>query len=186
MLAITISIFYLVSTNIQNMSTNTSFERKIQSADLDTWEKGRLFEEYIINLFDNFSFEVEKWRKSQKFQVGFYEPNFGFPDLQMKFGWNRKYHFAIECKWRNKFYNGKLNWAEPEKIERYKLFQGQFRMTVFIAIGIGGAPSSPKKLFVTPLINIQDKPEVYEHELNIYKRKPHHRFYYNAVQSKLF
>ena len=47
---------------------------------------------------------------------------------------------------------------------------------VFIAIGIGGEPSNPEKLFITPLDHISMYTEVFESHLIRYKRNPKQRF----------
>jgi hypothetical protein len=106
--------------------------------------------------------------------------------LELVFVGARHYRFAVECKWRKEFIAGKIEWAKDKQICVYEDFQHQNRIPVFIAIGIGGEPSNPEKLFVTPLDNISGSTEVYESELIPYKRKPTHRFFYNTVQLKLF
>ena len=66
------------------------------------------------------------------------------------------------------------------------MFQDQTRISVFVAIGIGGEPDNPEKLFLTPLNNIHMHNELYETDLIPFKRKPSHKFYYNVQQLKLF
>lgn len=152
----------------------------------DSFEKGRLFEEYIIRLFNEKSFKVEKHRKSEKFPDGTFSLDHSYPDLELVFVGARRYRFAVECKWRKEFVDGRINWANSFQICSYEDFQNQKRIPVFIAIGIGGDPSNPEKLFVTPLCNISMYTDVYESDLIPYKRNPKHRFYYNTFQWKLF
>jgi hypothetical protein len=57
-------------------------------------------------------------------------------------------------QWRNQFREGGIDWAKPFQIQTYINYQAQNRIPVFIAIGIGGRPKKPEKLFVTPLCNI--------------------------------
>ena len=97
-----------------------------------------------------------------------------------------KYRFAIECKWRKKFNNGKITWASNRQICSYEDFENQERIPVFVAIGIGGEPDNHVKLFITPLRNICNSGEVYEQNLIPYSRKPTHKFYYDTIQLKLF
>ena len=158
-----------------------------QSKTEDGYEKGQRFERYIIDLFNKEFFHLKKWRKSEKF--GTIVPiDHMNPDLEMElvFTGKRNYHFAVECKWQNKFYDGKIFWANDSKICAYRMFQDQVRIPVFVAIGIGGEPDNPEKLFLTPLNNIHMHNELYETDLIPFKRKPNHKFYYDVQQLKLF
>jgi|KBSSwiStaDraftv2_1062776.scaffolds.fasta_scaffold52124_2 hypothetical protein len=151
----------------------------------DSFEKGRLFEEYIIKLFNERHFSLQEWRKSEK-RTGFIPFTHSFPDLELIFMGKMNHRFAIECKWKQEFKNGKIEWAEEKKIRVYKQFQKEKRMIVFIAIGIGGEPSNPEKLFVTPLDKICMHCEVYESDLLKYNHKPTRRFFYDTVQLRLW
>lgn len=110
------------------------------------------------------------------------------PDLEMElvFTGKQKYRFAVECKWRQDFYDGKINWAEDSQIVSYRMFQDRVRIPVFVAIGIGGEPSAPDKLFVTPLNNICMYNEVYESDLIPFKRRPTRNFFFDVHQLRLF
>jgi hypothetical protein len=152
----------------------------------DSFEKGRLFEDCIIKLFNEKHFKLKKWRKAEKVTDRSYLFDRCNPDLELIFVGARQYRFAVECKWRKEFIAGKIDWANDKQICVYEDFQHQNRIPVFIAIGVGGDPSNPEKLFVTPLNNISRSTEVYESELIPFKRKPTRRFFYNTVQLKLF
>jgi hypothetical protein len=153
----------------------------------DNYEKGRLFEGSIKRLFNERNFRLDKWHESRRIVDHYIPVSFTYPDLELVFFIGRKqYRFAVECKWRQTFWNGKIDWAEPHQIDAYEYFQRQQRIPVFIAIGIGGSPSRPEKLFVTPLSHISHTTEVYESDLILYKRKPQHRLFYDAIQPKLF
>ena len=157
-----------------------------QHNQLDSFEKGRLFEEYVIKLFSERYFELKEWRRSEKIIDPFLLSTYSNPDLELVFMGVKKHRFAIECKWKNKFIDGKIAWAPERKIRVYKEFQNKTGMPVFIAIGIGGSPSSPEKLFVTPLDHICKCSEVYESGLIPYKRKPTNKFFYDTVQLRLW
>lgn len=107
-----------------------------------------------------------------------------FPDLYMVFGKKKLYRFAVECKYVSQVKAGLIKWAEESNIRSYSVYQSKFRIPLFIAIGLGGTPSAPEKMFVTPFQNIEHTTHVYEHELYEYKRKPTHKFYY-APQGEL-
>jgi hypothetical protein len=168
------------------MRSSTSIQPSRKSTTLDSYEKGRLFEEYIIQLFNQDSFKLFQWRRSQKLDNEIRRREWVKPDLEMIFTRNRKYHFAVECKWRGMFKGDKITWARQDQIDTYRNFENQYRIPVFIAIGIGGEPSSPERLFVTPLRNLELSPVVAEADLIPYKRKPTRRFFYDTVQGQLF
>jgi hypothetical protein len=157
-----------------------------QASSIDSYEKGFLFEQYIRNLFNPDGFKLTKWRESKRYRPGYLPWDHSFPDLEIMFGDSRKYKFAVECKWREQFIDGKITWATDSQICTYQIFESQCRMPVFIAIGIGGEPSAPEKLFVTPLRNIEGYSEVFETDLIPFKRKPTSEFTYNKIQFKLF
>ncbi len=153
----------------------------------DSFEKGRLFEEYISNLFTETFFYRKQLRKSKKFDETYYINDSYFPDIEMElvFTGKRNYRFAVECKWRRNFKNGKIHWADDNKICTYRMFQDRVRVPVFVAIGIGGEPDNPEKLFLTPLNNIYMKNELFESDLNPFERNPRRRFYYDYRQLTL-
>lgn len=152
----------------------------------DPYEKGRMFENYIIDLFNKEKFKLDKWRESRRMSNELITEEHSYPDIEMIFQGRKQYKFAVECKWRKLFYNGAINWASTDQIERYRKFKRNFPFPLFIAIGIGGHPNQPEKLFVTPFINIEMKTVVYEHELIPYNRHASRRFFYDVIQSKLF
>jgi len=158
--------------------------RQVRQA--DNFEKGYAFEKYVTELFNANSFRIVKWRKSEKITDHSFLFDHSNPDLELIFFGAKKYRFAVECKWRKEFIAGKINWATNHQISSYEAFQNQNRIPVFIAIGIGGLPSNPEKLFVTPLYNINIHTEVLESELILYKRRPTHRFFYDTVQLRLW
>jgi hypothetical protein len=157
------------------------------SKNADYYEQGRLFEEYVKNLFNQDSFIIKRWRKSVLIPRDTFISDICYPDLELIFVGKNQYSFAVECKWRSKFnHNGQIDWASTEQIRTYLDFERKRAMPVFIAIGVGGSASNPKKLFVTPLCNLIGYPEVYEHQLIKYKRKPTQRFFYDTVQLRLW
>jgi hypothetical protein len=160
----------------------------VNKTSLNNFTIGREFEEYIISLFNERHFKLKKYRKSEDFN-GKYIDDASHPDLEMElvFTVARKYRFAVECKWRREFKtSGYIEWANDAQICKYRIFQDQTRIPVFIAIGIGGTAKNPEKLFVTPLNNICERNHVHESELILYNRKPTNKFFYDIKQGMLF
>jgi len=152
----------------------------------DYYKQGALFEDYVRLLFNQNSFYLRKWRKSGTIPKDASTLEYSYPDLELNFGGKNRHPFAVECKWRSRFRDGKISWAKKEQISRYVDFQNKTTMPVFVAIGVGGLPNNPEKLFVIPLNNIQIYTDVYENKLGLFKRNPKRRFYYNTAQLKLF
>lgn len=157
-----------------------------QAIQLNSYEKGSLFEEYIISLFNQKHFKVKEWRKSERFFDNVIPYGHCLPDFELIFMGKREHNFAVECKWKKEFKNGKIQWADQTKIDIYKKFQKERKLIVFVAIGIGGHPSNPNKLFVTPLDKICMYTEVTENDLMKYNRKPTNRFFYDTIQLRLW
>lgn len=163
-------------------STHQSFTKK---SSIDSYEKGRLFEEHIISLFNKRHFKVLEWNKAERDSELWTSGNLSDPDLKLMFSRSKNYQFAVECKWRKRFYGEKINWAKPHHIERYIEFARKKRIRVFIVIGIGGTPENPNELYVTPLDYIKYSTSVKRSDLP-YNRKPTRRFFYNTVQLLLY
>ena len=152
----------------------------------DSFEKGHAFENYIVTLFNVQKFQLLEWRSDKRASNGAFPLSSSNPDLEFAYLGRRKHRFAVECKWREKFIDGKIRWASDYKICLYEDYQNQKRIPVFIAIGIGGRPDKPEKLFVTPLHNISNYTEVYESHLIPYLRKRRNNFFYDTIQLQLF
>lgn len=167
------------------MSEMTSTAEKAKKAK-DSYETGRLFEEYVTKLFNEQNFKLKDWRKAERFEHNALPKNYSDPDLQMVFG-RGQFKFAVECKWRRGFKDGMFMWGKKSKsLEAYKRYSKENNIPVFIVIGIGGESSRPEKMYVTPLESIHSTNDIYETDLMPFKRKPTHKFYYNVRQMRLF
>jgi hypothetical protein len=149
------------------------------------YPEGLLFEEYIKDLFSQDIFKLKRWRKSFKVPEDTYIRDMSGPDLELTFKGSSGKPFAVECKYRTRFYDGMLGWASESQIKKYLDFQQQRAITVLIAVGVGGAPSHPNKLFITPLDHISMYTHVFESHLIKFERDPKVRID-NAKQLELF
>jgi hypothetical protein len=152
------------------------------------FEKGAAFEKFIANLFNKKSgrFELIDCNSNNAIIYGKAAGDL-FPDLKFLFYTRYSRHkFAIECKWRERFVDGKIKWADEQQIKNYLKHRNRNNIPVFIAIGIGGLPSNPEKLFVAPLESIKSTTEVYEKDLFKHERATARKFFYDAKQLKLF
>jgi hypothetical protein len=169
----------------------TSTRSTNKNVNLSNYEKGLRFEKYVINLFNQQFFDLvshnESKKQSRKENLpGNHSAISPDPDITLMLFGRRKYKFAIECKWRSRFYNGKITWAEDYQIRNYKEYGKYNGIRVFVAIGIGGEPSDPNELFVTPLHYIEHSSEAHRDDLLKYVRKPRRRFGFDPVQLSLY
>jgi hypothetical protein len=168
------------------MNCITTTPTPIQNNGPDSREKGLLFENYIVTLFNKLNFRLLEWRSDKMASNGVRPESCTWPDLVFASLGRRKNYFAVECKWRRQFFDGGIHWADYYRIEKYKAYQKEHMMPVLIAIGIGGHPSNPEYPFVTPLDYICMYPFVYRSRLITFRRDSEYRFIENVEQLKLF
>lgn len=151
-------------------------------------KKGHEFEKFIVPLFNKEYFKLKVWQGDKKADNGVYADSNRDPDMlfcyKPKYG--REHHFAVECKWRKGFTEGKVKWAHEYQINRYMEYQQENRLKVFVIIGIGGTPNNPEEVYVVRLDHISDYPFLYNTYLQKYKRKTTTaRFFYDPVNKVL-
>jgi hypothetical protein len=139
-------------------------------------EKGNDFEKYVADLFDNRYFSIVQWstditRKHDKFV----ESDAG-PDLTIRYVPNNEL-FYVECKFRSDLYEGKLHWSNPQQLKRYQGFARENRHPFFIAIGFGGDPSDPERMFCIPLDEAR-YPALYPSVFEKFERNPEKNFFW--------
>lgn len=72
-----------------------------------------------------------------------------YPDFQFREKLSNE-EFWVEAKYREKSFQGKIEWCKDYQLQRYnKLLHSN--ISVIIAIGFGGRPENPKRLFLVPL-----------------------------------
>jgi hypothetical protein len=99
-------------------------------------EKGDAFEHFVVDRFEVKYFTLVDWR-SDKFHEGRYALSNMSPYLQYRLQTkNQTIEFAVECKWRNDFYDGKIEWAKEHQLNNYKRYQLEKGIEVFVIIGI--------------------------------------------------
>lgn len=161
-------------------------EPNSKNDNVSNFEKGRVFEDFIVTLFNRRKFRLLEWRSDKKATNGAYPESCSYPDLEFRYSRGRyQERFAVECKWRKNFFDNKLKWASEKQINTYCDYQSQNAITVYVAIGIGGTPSNPGLLFITPLNHIKMYPTVFRSHLIPYQKNPLQRFEDNR-QLQLF
>ena len=121
-------------------------------------EMGKDFEKFVIHLFDEKEWIIEDWTRDMSRTAGRLVRSDLKPDIIVTHR-NTGRQFAIECKYRSNFVEGRLEsgridfgiwWANRRQIENYRKFHEEFNIPVFILIGIGGRPTNPEKMFLIP------------------------------------
>lgn len=169
----------------QAQSAPLMIDNPIQDTDED---KGRIFEEYIVGLLPaGNSVILEEWQ-SDKMLEGRYPLSNRNPDLLLSIrlkGGLGTAHVAIECKWRQTFGNGSLQWTTQEKIEIYRQYGLQKNALVFVALGIGGTPDNPQYLYFVPLDKMSD-PVVVQSDISEFRSVyTHGRLFYKDFTQRL-
>lgn len=139
----------------------------------DSLVKGKAFEKYVVSKFSKKYWKIHDWRGDKNLGDRYAETSQD-PDLEMKLSFKGKeYIIAVECKWRRTAdSNSTIKWSYPDQLERYRKFQKDKKMPVFVAIGVGGQPSSPDQLYIIPLDKMSglsiklDNYSSYSHDLN--------------------
>lgn len=122
---------------------------------IESENKGHDFEKYIVERFSEEHYTIIEWR-GDKFHEGRYATSNMLPDLELRLV--TKYYnvtFAVECKWRKEFYDGKITWAKDYQLQNYNDYEYKTGNTVFVIIGIGGEPTNPDALYIIPLLEIK-------------------------------
>ena len=123
----------------------------------NSFEKGQKFEDFVLKKFNKREFSlVKKTLPVPKFDGPIIENNLD-PDFIFRFKKNLE-KFAVEAKYRS--YLGNYALIYPDQMARYKQFEEEEKIPVYIAIGLGGFPDKPNEVFLIPL------KRAFSHELN--------------------
>lgn len=147
-------------------------------------KNGNDFEKYIVKKFNRKYYKIKEWA-GDKYEEGRYAETTPQPDLLMELIRKGGGHlFAVECKWRKRFYQSGIEFATDEQLKRYKRFETQRNIPVFIAIGVGGEGNNPDQLFVVPLKQIMHN-FIGMDDLMPFKKEKERDFYYDYQKQLL-
>ncbi len=165
-------------------STHPNTSEEIQHQ--DPFEKGYAFEDHVISLFETRKFKLLQRHNDRKASDDLYLLSNSDPDMEFLYLGSKNHRFAVECKWREKFKEGRMVWASGHQICMYEKFQNQTGLPVFIILGVGGEPSKPERVYLAPLKEISTSSTVTETELIPFLRENGKHFTYDPAQSRLF
>lgn len=148
-------------------------------------EIGFQFEKFVVSKFNEDHFTLLEWRSDKQLD-GRFPKACQLPDLEFYFNSEHQpYHFAVECKWRRYFKFDSVEWATDSQFHRYREYQNQTKIPVFIVLGIGGEADKPNAVYCIPLNEI-DNTILHEFAIAQYRRKSHSdNFFINPTANKL-
>ncbi len=150
---------------------------------IDQYKKsGNDFEKYIVKKFDRRFFSIKEWA-GDKYVEGRYAETTTQPDLLMELKTKGNTHlFAVECKWRKNNWDKGFNFDSDAQFERYKKYEEEKGIPVFIVIGYGGEGDDPEQLFAVPLRFIKSNFIGKDYLMKFEKQKDRDFFYNHEKQ----
>lgn len=147
-------------------------------------KNGDDFEKFVVQKFDKKYFSIKEWA-GDKYVKGHYAKTTSQPDVLLEFKLREKRsELSVECKWRKSYYKNGVEFAKKEQVERYKEFQKERNIPVFIAIGIGGKGTEPEQLYIIPLKEIENN-FLSMNELKKYEKKIDMNFFFDSETNEL-
>jgi len=148
--------------------------------------KGKRFEEFVVRKFQSEQFYTLKEWRGDKYVDGIYPESNKYPDLELEFTMKDiKRRFAIECKYRSRMNdNNEVEFAYEDQLKRYKQFEAEFGIPVYILLGLEGKPEAPEHLFLIPVATINN-PILSEDQLQEYHKESNSNFYFNLLDNTL-
>ncbi|MBI9037488.1 MAG: hypothetical protein JEY97_05075 [Bacteroidales bacterium] len=171
---------------IRNAEKNLSELKTKSETELIDYKKkkGDDFEKFIVQKFNKQFFRIKEWA-GDKYVNGIYAETTPQPDILLEFSLKEKIsNFAVECKWRQNFYKNGIEFANKDQFNRYKNYEKNKKIPVFIAIGIGGEADSPEYLYIVPLKIIESN-FIHISELKKFKKNVDKDFYFDNKTKKL-
>lgn len=133
----------------------------LNDSNSDNLVKGRLFELFAAFIWDKDPrTTIEDWTSDKGFNEKIYVKSNGNPDFVVSHTETYKV-VAVECKFRSRFSKDKksneavfTHVGEEKKINRYRAYQTEKEIAVFILLGVGGSAEQPNNLYLLTLDDI--------------------------------
>lgn len=117
-----------------------------------SFKKGDLFENFIVNnLFKGSEYDlIYRTNSYEQNETRFAEYTLK-PDFKFRCK-NTQKEFYVEAKYRSGFnVDNKIEVISYAQIERFKIYQKEEKIPIFIAVGYGNAPENPAYISLIPL-----------------------------------
>jgi len=172
-----------IITDVENKIFNSNADSETEIIDYNK-KNGEDFEKFIVQKFNKKYYTIREWA-GDKYINGAYASTTPQPDILLEFKLKQKStQLSVECKWRKNFYKNGVEFAKQEQFERYKNFQKNMDIPVFIAIGVGGKGLSPEQLFIVPLSEINSN-FIHVNKLKNYEKKIDSNFFFDIETNEL-
>lgn len=172
-----------VMNSAQEKLEASNCKKEVEEIDYNL-KHGYDFEKYVVEKFDSKYFSIKNWR-SDKYVAGRYAEDTPDPDLLLNFSLRKEvYQFAVECKWRSKYYKNGFELSEKD-FEKYKQYEQTKKIPVFVVVGIGGTGANPEDLYVIKLSSIKYNFLKKDYLLKFKKEDKTENFYFNSEYFEL-
>lgn len=121
-------------------------------------EKGKLFEDYIANCFnDSDKFNLIRENQSTMSNDTIATTSNRNPDFKITQRFSDDFYvtYWVECTYRTKPSNVEVE-LKDYQLQRYRRVQRDTHFKVMLAIGTGGTPNVPDEVFVIPLDSVNN------------------------------
>lgn len=178
--------------NVDASSYIAQIEKELSDSDIEPEtesidpriKNGYEFEQFIVKKFNMNYFKIIRW-SSDKYVDGRYDETNQQPDVQLSItvkGETKE--LVVECKWRKDFFKGGIEFASQEQLARYKQYEKEKGLPVFLAVGVGGKGMAPDHLFLIPLSEIKSN-FIGKGLLEKYRMGLDHTFFFNLQEMSL-
>lgn len=132
-------------------------------------QNGREFEEWAARRLSKAPFHLMEWR-GDKYVDGVYAESTLAPDLVVEYrDRGHRIRFAVECKWRRRYWEDGLRWGEHKHLARYNRYAADQQIPVYLLLGVGGTGGEPSEVFLVPLKDAR-YPVLFARELTKFDR----------------
>ncbi|WP_210463812.1 hypothetical protein [Rufibacter roseolus] len=172
--------------NIADEPKTIAEERKENGVDPkeDNLRKGHDFEKFVVTRFSKKYYTIKEWTSDKSVDGRFAETTLQ-PDMVLKLNLDSfSKELALECKWRQRLPKEGIEVATENQLKRYKRFEQEKGIPVFIVLGIGGLASSPKHLYTIPLREISHG-FIPHDQLTKFERESTGSIFFNVKTGKL-
>lgn len=171
--------------SFRKFARKSNFEDRLPREDSEeNQRKGTEFEAFVVQRFDRTYFTLVEWRSDKNID-GIFPLMSKFPDLEFYFESQTECRqFAIECKWREHFYEDSIL-LNQFQLENYNHYQQVTGYQTFVLLGVGNIPSSPTHVYILRLSDIKTH-KLHENDIEKYRRKhPHDSFFLDYKKGEL-
>lgn len=122
------------------------------SEETEAERNGRDFEKWAAVRLGKGPFHLKEWR-GDKYVDGVFAESTLAPDLLVEYrDGQERARFAVECKWRSRYYGSdELRWGEQKHLRRYQRYAEENGIPVYLLIGVGGSGAEPLDVYLVPL-----------------------------------